>query len=489
MKGPMSRFPIAGPVLAVLLLAQSSAPVPRVLIVPIVGELGASHLALVQRAVRRAREVRPSLIVVEIDTPGGRIDHMLSMGEALMEMPAPTVAYIRAGEGGVPFGAVSAGVYLAISCRRIYMQPGTIIGGALPVEMGPEGPRPVGEKYLSVAREKFRARSDQNGYPSELVVSMVDPGHVVYEIELDGKKRYVTPEEMDRLRDEGRSFVRPTEPYKAKDKLLTLTDRKAVEAGLARPGPDRAHIYRDYGLEAPVEEVLDLSWSERLVGFLSQPLVSFLLLVVGILGIWVELKTPGFGVPGVVGILAIALLLFGNYLAGLAEVPEIVLFAAGIGLLAAELLALPTGGILAVAGIVCLVAGLVLSFQDFVLPDPAGAPWQVDIFMSSIGRVAGAIVGASVGLLALLGFLPKVPVLGRMVLRDQIVAVAPAPEGEPDLVGRRGHAVTPLRPGGKIEVDGRVLDVVSEGEFVAAGEPVEILRVDGMKTLVRKTKR
>lgn len=484
----MSRF-LIGSVLASLILGQGSPPDPRVLVLPIMGELGTSHVALVQRAARKVREIRPALVVVEIDTPGGRIDHMLSMGEVLMGMPAPTAAYIRAGEGGVPFGAVSAGVYLAISCKRIYMQPGTVIGGAMPIEMGPEGPKPVGEKYLSVAREKFRARSDQNGYPSELVVSMVDPNHVVYEVEIDGKKRFVTPEEMDRLRDEGRSFSRPPEPYKAKDRLLTLTDRKAVEAGLARSAESRRRLYEDFGLASPQEEVLGLSWSERLVGFLSHPLVSFLLLIVGILGIWVELKTPGFGVPGVIGILAIALLLFGNYLAGLAEVPEIVLFVAGIGLLAVEVLALPSGGLLAVAGIVCLVAGLVLSFQDFVLPDPAGAPWQVDIFMNSVGRVAGAIVGASLGLLALLRFLPKVPVLGRVVLGDQIAGVAPAPEGEPELVGRLGHAVTPLRPGGKVEVDGRVIDVISEGEFVAAGEPVEILRIDGMRTLVRKTKR
>lgn len=463
---------------------------PRVVIVPIDGELSASHVALLRRAVRRVREAPPALVVVEIDTPGGRIDYMLSMGEALMSMdPVPTVAYVRAGEGGVPFGAVSAGVYLAISCKRIYMQPGTIIGGAMPVELGPEGPKPVGEKYISVAREKFRARSDQNGYPSELVVSMVDPNHVVYEIQIDGQKRYVTPEEMDRLRDEGRSFSRPSEPYKAKDRLLTLTDRKAEETGLARLADSRRRIYGDFGLDSPLEEVVGPSWSENLVGFLSQPLVSFLLLVVGILGIWVELKTPGFGVPGVVGILSIALLLFGNYLAGLAEVPEVLLFVAGIGLLAVEILAMPTGGVMAVVGIACLVAGLILSFQDFVLPDPSGAPWQVDIFMNSVGRVAGAVVGAALGLLALLRFLPKVPVLGRVVLQDQITEVAPAPEEGTDLVGRQGHAVTPLRPGGKVEIDGRVIDVISEGEFVAAGEPVEVLRIDGMRTLVRKMKR
>lgn len=486
------RRALAGLIVATVALGQEgAAAAPRVVVVPITGALDVTHVALVRRAARRVKELKPDLVLVEIDTPGGRIDYMLTLGEALMGMdPVPTVAYVRHADSEAPLGAVSAGVYLAISCKRIYMQPGTVIGGAMPIEQdAQEGVKPVGEKFLSVSREKFRARADQNGYPGSLVVAMVDPNSEVFEIELEGKKRFVTPEEMDRLRDEGKAFERPSAPYKPKGKLLTLTEAQAVAAGLARSAAARERVYEDARLSSPVEEFLAPSWSEKLVGFLSHPLVSFLLLAVGILGIWVEFKTPGFGAAGAIGVLAIALLLFGNYLVGLAEIPEILLFAVGVGLVAVEIFVLPGTGVFAVLGILCVFAGLILSFQDFTLPDPQGAPWQVDVFVHSLGRIVGSFAAATVGLLAILRFLPRVPFLGRMVLQDEIAAAAPAPEAPPDLVGRTGHAVTPLRPGGKVEVDGQILDVVSEGEFVAAGEPVEILRVDGMHTLVRKAKR
>jgi membrane-bound serine protease (ClpP class) len=359
----------------------------------------------------------------------------------------------------------------------------------MPIEQGAEGVTAVGEKFLSVAREKFRARADQNGYPGGLIVSMVDPNVEIFEVDLEGKKRFVTQEEIDKLRDEGKSFDRPTSPYKPKGKLLTLTEAQAVSAGLVRSAPARGRLYEDARLSSPVEESVTPSWSEKLVGFLSSPIVSFLLMAVGILGIWVEFKTPGFGAAGVIGGLAIALLLFGNYLVGLAEVPEILVFAVGVALVAVEIFVLPGTGVFAILGVLCVFAGLILSFQDFAIPDPKAAPWQVDIFVNSIGRVVGSFAAASVGLLALLRFLPKVPFLGRMVLQEEITAAAPAPEASADLVGRMGHAVTPLKPGGKVEIDGQVIDALSEGEFVAAGEPVEILRVDGMHTLVRKSKR
>ena len=109
--------------------------------------------------------------------------------------------------------------------------------------------------------------------------------------------------------------------------------------------------------------------------------------------------------------------------------------------------------------------------------------------MESIGRVLVSALGAALALLAFGRFLDKVPGANKLVLQTAIAGSAPAPEVSADLVGRHGHAVTPLRPGGKIDIDGEVFDVVAEGDFVAIGEPVEVLSVDGMKTLVGKVKR
>lgn len=489
------RFTLVAALSALLLGAgaqEAKAP-RRVVIVPIVGEINLVNRALVHRAVQRIKAEKPDLVVFEIDTPGGAVGDTLDMGEEMMSLaPIPTAAFVRPLAAGGNLGAAwSAGAYLAFSCKKIYMYPGSVIGAATPIMMTPEGVKPVEEKMLSALREKFRARAEQNGYPANLAVAMVDKDLEVFEVTIEGKKLYLTAGELDKLRAQGKEFAWPTVPFDSKDKLLTLTDRQVAETGMGKPADSRRPIYEEHGLASPQEQVIEASWSEHLAGFLTSGVVSTLLLIVGILGIWVEFKTPGFGIAGVVGILAIALLLFGHHLAGLAEVSEILLFVLGVGLVVAELVFFPGVGFLAIGGVVCIFAGLILSLQNFVLPDTTGAPWQVDQFLSSVGRVVFGFLGAGVGFAALLRFLPRVPVLNALVLQAQIGGTAPTPAAVEagTLAGRQGHAVTPLRPGGKIEVGGEVYDVVAEGDFVAKGEPVEVLRVEGARVVVRKLKR
>jgi len=278
-------------------------------------------------------------------------------------------------------------------------------------------------------------------------------------------------------------------PFDSKDKLLTLTDRQVVDAGMGKIAEKRDAILAEHGLAGAVEEVVLPSWSEKLVAFITSPVIAMILLVVGVVGLWIEFKTPGFGVPGVTGAAALLLYFFGHNLAGLAQATDIVLFALGVAFVLVEILLLPTGGILAILGALCAAAGLILSLQGFTLPDPSGAPWEVDVLLSSVGRTLISLAGASVIFLVLLRFLPKIPMANRLVLQAEISGAAPAPTTAPGLEGRHGHAVTPLRPGGKIAVDGQVLDVVAEGEFVAQGEPVEVLRVEGLRIVVARTKR
>lgn len=470
--------------------SQKTTPGQQVFVVSIVGPLDVSHVALVRRAAAQIRLEKPALVLFEIDTPGGRIDHMLAVGEEMMGLaPVPTAAYVRPlAKSGITGGAWSAGAFLALSCKKLYLYPGTVIGAAAPVTETQEGPKPVDEKYVSAFREKFRARAEQNGYPANLAVAMVDKDLEVFEVTADGRKLYLTTGEIERLKGEGKNLDVPTVPYVAKGKLLTMTDRQVVEAGMGKIAPDRNTIYQDHGLAAPREKAIEANWSEALVSILTSPVVSMILLGIGILGIWVEIKTPGFGLPGIVGILAFALLLFGHHLVGLAEGPEILLFVVGVALVAVEIFVLPGTGVFAIVGVACILIGLVLSFQDFTIPDSKGAPWQVDILLSSVGRVLLSLVGASIGLLGILRFLPKVPILNRLVHATVISGPVPSPAASPDLVGAGGRAVTPLKPGGKVEVRGRVLDVVTEGDYVAQGEPVEILRIEGMRIVVGKTK-
>lgn len=481
------------PILAMILTiaGQPVSAAPRVVIVPIVDEIDYKNVALVKRAARRIKESPPALVIFEIDTPGGRIDHMLTIGEDIMSLaPIPTVAYVRPlGQGGMTGGAWSAGAFIAISCKKLFMYPGTVIGAATPVAQTSEGVKPVEEKYVSALREKFRARAEQNGYPPNLAVAMVDKDLEIWDVTVNGKKLYLTAGEIEKLKKEGKQLDVPTIPFDSKDKLLTLTANLVVETGMGRIAESREQIYTDFKLSKPTEEHIEANWSEALVAILTSQIVSSILLIVGILGIWVELKTPGFGVAGVVGILAFALLLFGHHLAGLAQVVHIVLFAAGIALVVVELVFFPGVAIFAISGILCILAGLVFSLQGFAVPDVKGAPWEVDVGLSALGRVLVSFASAGLGFLVIMRFLAKVPLLNRLVLQTTIGGTAPAPSEVSGLVGTHGHAVTALHPGGKIEINGQVHDVVAEGELVSKGESVEVLSVEGMRIVVRKVKR
>ncbi|HVR87122.1 MAG TPA: NfeD family protein [Planctomycetota bacterium] len=479
------------PLLLALASGQAPSPSPAVVLVPIVGEIDVKNLALVLRATREVKARPPALVVFEIDTPGGRIDYMLTMGEEIMNLaPIPTVAYVRPmGQGGITGGAWSAGAYLALCCKKLYMYPGTVIGAATPVQETSEGAKPVEEKYVSAFREKFRARAEQNGYPPNLAAAMVDKDLEVFEVVIDGHKEYLTAGEMEKRKAEGKVFDWPKIPFDSKDKLLTLTDRQVVETGMGQITEKLSRIYEDAHLSSPAETVIEPSWSEHLAGFVTSGIVSTILLVVGILGIWIELKTPGFGIAGVAGVLAFALLLFGHHLAGLAQVPQMLLFALGILLVLVELIWLPGVGWFAISGLVCALAGLVLSLQGFVVPDVHGAPWQTDLFLSSIGRIMVAFLVAGIGFFSLIRFLPVVPMFGRLVLQTQLAGSAPSQAASaPALAGRRGHALTALRPSGKVDIDGAVFDVVADGEFVAVGEPVEVIRTEGIRIVVGRAK-
>ena len=463
---------------------EAAAP-SHVAVIRITGELTPAHAALVRRAAREIRRDPPAFVIVEIDSPGGRAEVMLDLGEKVMNLGVPTAAYVRPIAGGA--GALSAAAYVALSCKRLFMSPGTVLGAAAPV--APTGEM-LPEKHVSAFREKFRARAEQNGYPGALAAAMVDKDLEIFEVPVDGRPRFLTRPELDQLRARGTTLDREPVLFKPAGKLLTLTDRQAEAAGIARTAESRDEVLRALGVASPVERTIEPTWSERLAGFLTQGAVTTVLLIAGLLGFWLEFKHPGVSLPGVVGAIAFFLLFFGSHLAGLAEIPEILLFVVGLALIAVEVFLIPGVGVFALAGIVCVLAGLVLSLQMFGWPDP-DKPWQAGILLESIGRVLASLVAAGTLVFVSLRFLPRVPVLGRLVLQGALTdAASPAPPraGLPR-EGDRGRAVTVLRPSGKVEAGGAVFDAVSDGEFVAPGEPVEIVRVEASHLVVSKLKR
>jgi membrane-bound serine protease (ClpP class) len=267
-----------------------------------------------------------------------------------------------------------------------------------------------------------------------------------------------------------------------KGKLLTLTTEEALQHQVADVRAESVEAVLKF-LELAGAEVrlASQTWAETLVRFLTHPVVSSLLLTIGMLGIIVELRTPGLGVPGVLGGTSLALFFWGHWLVQLAGWEELLLVGSGFVLLVLEVFITPGFGVLGALGLMALLGGLGLSLVG------VGATWEV--ILMATGRVVVSLLVAIAAALAMLRVLPRLPFGRRLVLETEMVAdagYASAPERDRRWLGKRGTAASPLRPAGLAHIDDERVDVVSDGDFIDAGEPIEVIRVDGNRIVVRR---
>jgi membrane-bound serine protease (ClpP class) len=266
-----------------------------------------------------------------------------------------------------------------------------------------------------------------------------------------------------------------------KGKLLTLTTAEALQHQVADVRAESIDAVLTF-LELPDADVRRASptWAETLVRFLTHPIATSLLLTLGMLGLIVELRTPGLGVPGILGVTSLALFFWGHWLVQLTGWEELLLVGAGFVLLVFEVFVTPGFGVLGVLGLIALLGGLGLSLVG------VGATWEVVLIAA--GRVVLSLLLA-LAAMAMLRVLPRLPFGRRLVLETEMAAdsgYASAPEGDRRWLGQRGTAASPLRPAGLAHLAGERVDVVSDGEFIDAGDPLEVIRVDGNRIVVRR---
>jgi membrane-bound serine protease (ClpP class) len=339
-----------------------------------------------------------------------------------------------------------------LAAETIVMASGGTIGAAAPVVVGLPGtpPQPVAEKTVSYMRKEFRATAESRKRPPLLAEAMVDA-----DVDIPG--------------------------VIAKGKLLTLTTEEALQHQLADARAESLDAVLQF-LHLPGAEVRRASqtWAETVVRFLTHPVVSSLLMTLGLLGIIVELHTPGFGVPGALGLASLALFFWGHWLVQLTGWEELLLVGIGLLLLALEVFVIPGFGLTGTLGLVALLTGLGLSVTG------AGATWET--IVAVVGRVVLSLLLASAASLALLRVLPRLPFGRRLVLETALPAATgyAAPEGDRRWLGKHGMAVSPLRPAGIAHLDGARVDVVSDGDFIEAGALIQVIRVDGNRIVVRR---
>ena len=410
--------------------------------IPIDGTIDLGLGPFVERSLEAAGEAGARFVILDINTPGGRVDAAWQIVDAIQESPVPVYAYVDR--------ALSAGAMIALATEAIYVRPGATLGAATPVTGGGEK---ASEKMVSAMRSEFRALAEARGLNPRIAEAMVDE-----EVEIDG--------------------------VVAAGKLLTLSADEAIQTGYARAS------YRSLGdllaaLDAGGASVVTTrpNWAEIIVRFLTNPIVAPLLLTIGFLGLLFELKTPGFGFGGLAGITGLALFFGAHLIVGLAGWEELILIMAGLVLIAAEVFVIPGFGIAGVLGIVSLGVGVILSMLGrFPTLTDMGTAFMV---------MLAAMVLTTAFAYAFLRHLRWSRRLAGIFLSEATSREMGYVSGDvrPELVGKQGVAGTALRPSGVGIFDGERFDVVSEGPWIEGGSPIEIMRSDGYRLVVREVPR
>jgi len=407
------------------------------------GEINLGLPSYLARVIRQANRQRAGAVIIELNTPGGRVDAALQLRDAIFEAEVPVVAFIH-------YEAASAGALISLSCDSIYMTPGSSIGAVTPVDM--QGQK-ASEKTVSYLRSVMRAIAQRNHRPVDIAEAMVDEDVAI-------------PGVIE------------------KGKLLTLTAEEAVRLKVADAVVnDLAEVLDRLGLNGEQMIRTRITWSEKLVYWLTNPIISSLLLTLGILGLIFELRTPGWGLGGTLSLVALALFFGSHYLVNLAQWTEILIFLAGLALILLEIFIIPGFGLTGIVGILLILASFVLS----LLPRLEGIGFE-DI-LNSLTTVGISFIVAFVLVIPIIKLVPKSRVFRNLVLETSergSEGYRSTPAVYEQFLGVEGTALSPLRPAGIGLSHGQRLNVVADGDFIEPNQKIKIIKVEGYRVIVRK---
>lgn len=391
-----------------------------------------------ERSIAEAEQNNASLIILDLDTLGGRVDAALDIGRLIRESKVPTVAFVHG-------KAISAGSYIALNSGKIVMERGSSIGAAAVVDAS--GKEVDSPKVIAFWKGEMKAAAEIQKRNPQIAEKMVD------------KNMTVSVPELGRTYEKG--------------ELISLSAEDALKAGYAeKVVGSRSELLNVLGYaDAQVYEVQP-TLAEKLARFLTNGIVSTILLLVGIAGIGVELLLPGHAVSGVLGLTAFGLYFFGHYAAGFAGTEDIFLFVIGVLLMIAEVF-IPGFGILAIAGIVCLASSVILAAYD-----------------SSNAAVSLGIASAAALVLIVLVayYFRHKGIWNKFILKDALKTELGyvSTSSKEHLLGKKGVAITPLRPAGIAKIEGGRVDVVTSGEFVESRKEIEVVQIEGTRVVVRE---
>ena len=495
--------------------AQSPGGGGKAWIIPIHGDIEPSLTAFVRREARKALSQGVDYLIFEIDTFGGRVDAALQITSFIMSVKnARTIAWVSNSETSLGV-SWSAGALIAISCQEIYMAPGTSMGAAAPVVASPGGSMEAAdEKSVAAIRSQIAAFAERNEHPVGIALAMVDIDVELWEVVVNGEIMALSLTELERLeREAAEGTVERVGIVSPVGKLLSLSAGEAQRYGLIDGLiENRETLLSEIGATGEITESIP-SPADSIISFLTSGAVQSILILLGLVMIFLEIQSPGFGIPGIVAVIAFLVVFGSSALLGRVGSLEIILFLAGLGLLAVELFVLPGFGLVGISGFILIGFSLVLSMQDFVIPrfDWEWALLGRNALVVFVGLLA-SILGIAV--IALLG--PKVRMFERLTLKTQITGTAGGPDPESSvgkavgadragtgisvnsayamedeenlasLIGKIGTSESVLRPSGRALIDGNIYTVEADNEYVDAGRGIVVTRVRGNRIIVRR---
>ena len=407
-------------------------------------EINRWYASYIKKAIKKAGDEGASLIILELDTPGGLLSSALSIKNYIIESDIPVVAYINK-------NALSAGALISLSCEAIYMSDGSIIGAATPVYMKGNEIEKAGEKEISAMRAAMRSSAERSKKNVRIAEAMVDETIILSKrndgIDLDDKT------------------------------LLTLSVEEALKVNIA-DGKANSIIdiikLRNLSENSTIINVEEEKY-DYILRFLINPAVLSALISIGIIGVYIELKTPGFGIGGVISIIAFSIFFFAQVFVGESGFLAPAIFFLGIVLLAIEIFVIPGFGITGILGILGIVAGIFMSF--------------------GINNIAQAVLVVFVSLIA---DIILIIILARFILKSKgfknIVALETDTAGYhssvsyDNLLGCEGITDTFFRPSGNIIINDKKYDAITEGEFINKGAKIKVILVEGNKIVIKEIK-
>lgn len=436
-------------------------PAKKVYVLPIRDDIMPPLVYVVRRGVKEAMEAKADVLVLDMETNGGRVDVTEEIIGIISKFPGQTVTFVNK-------KAFSAGAFISFATQKIFMAPQSVIGAAAPVMASPTGgAQEIGGtmevKASSAISALVRANAEKNGHNPAVADAMVKK---TTELKLDDK---VINEKGQILtltdQEAAREYGNPAKP------LLSAGTVETVEA-----------LIKKLGVETALVKRVEPSGMEKLASWVNT--ISPLLLIIGIAGIYIEFKTPGFGLPGIIGITAFAIYFFGGYVAGLTGLEWVALFIVGIALVVLELFFFPGTLVLGFAGFGLILVSLVMAMVD-IYPGAPSLPTfpQLQVPLNDLVLAA---VGAAIVILALSRVLPRTSLYPALVSQgaSAMQTEAAIAATQQQHLGQVGVALSTLRPGGKAQFGDEILDVVTEGDLIEPGRKVRVIGSSGHEAVV-----